>query len=83
MDLNDTALQAAYAAVPAQARDMNTIAVAIRAYVDAAMAEVFPSSSTVRAMESALSALRVIGIDSVTATPIALLSEELARANAA
>lgn len=35
MELNQTALQAAYAAVPADKRDMNSIAVAVRAYVDA------------------------------------------------
>lgn len=35
-------------------------------------------TSTVRAMESALSTLRALGIDPVTAAPIALLSQELA-----
>lgn len=36
-------------------------------------------ASTIRAMEAALSTLKMLGTDSVTATPIALLSEELAK----
>lgn len=80
MKLNEEALKAAYAAAPTEKRDMNFIAVVIRSYIDADKTN---RAADMLAMQSALSALKVMGVSPVTSVPIYLLQDRISKNNEA